>query len=223
MKKIIYPGWAVPSSYYSDIFDEDVEIEEYGFFQDPPTFDIENRDYSFNKPVVIIGHSLGGIFAMEAAYKNRNVKAAVLVGGFPRFTSTDDYSFAQPAKNVEIMLQNLDTNAEKQLNSFYRTMTFPDKISITNNSCYDIEKLKAGLTILLDEDLRPILHEIDLPILLLHGKRDRIVDCKASSFLNNSLQNSYLELFNNRGHALPIADTSSINSNISDFLKKLEL
>ena len=94
---IVFPGWGVPRELYFDALDQtslgSVDIVDYGFFNDEesplytPIFDQEE-----DIPPVIVGHSMGALFAVRLALQNiAAVHRLILVNPFPKFVRDETF------------------------------------------------------------------------------------------------------------------------------------
>jgi pimeloyl-[acyl-carrier protein] methyl ester esterase len=64
-----------------------------------------------------------------------------------------------------------------------------------------VRALRAGLQILLEADLRPLLRRVQCPTLLVFGDRDPLVPAAAALAMRELLPGSTLELIRGAGHA----------------------
>lgn len=211
MKKIFFPGWGFAPEDYS-AFTEGMELVlDYGFFSDSVTYDIKKKDLpEVTDDSVLIGHSLGGLFAVEHSVTSK-VKAVVLVSGFPLFVQKDDFNYGQKTANVRVMQENISSDPFRQLKSFARSVFSPEKGNFqVKNEC-NSSLLRDGLDALISTDLRETISYIKVPVYIIHGKKDRIVSYNIAEWMNENILNSHLVPFENAGHALPFTRSEEIN------------
>ena len=89
---IIFPGWGVPGElYWSSLEDSSfasAEIFDYGFFEDEES-PMKTPLYDEEIPPVIVGHSMGALFAIRLALQNLGaVHRLILMNPFPKFVRT---------------------------------------------------------------------------------------------------------------------------------------
>lgn len=234
MKTIIIPGWGVPIEQY-EIFNHDA-IVDFGFFNEDTSvtksynvtkFDPTNIDTIFEEEIfkgentVVVAHSLGSLFALRTSQIPENIKAIIVIGGFAKFTkSDDDYPDGKPESGPIMMKNMLNLSPQMVLNKFYEAMINPSEFTMTPPNKCNKNELKAGLDSLKEIDNRATLNDIDIPILIIHGDSDQIVSVKLGEYLNENLRNSQIQIIKDAGHALPFTHFDECNALINDFLGK---
>lgn len=230
MKRIIYPGWAVPVELYVPFKPDD--ILDYGFFTaknnsftlNSYELDLEELNDRFleekipQEPCMLIAHSLGSLLALQSSQLSDQVKAVVLIGGFARFIKDEDYPHGKPESGI-VMMQNMMKLAAKMvLDKFYQAMAAPSQFQVKIEGKTDVARLKSGLQYLADTDLREGLNDIKAPVMIIHGEKDQIVSAKLAEYLAENIPNSILELIPDAGHALPFTHTQKCLDLIDKFI-----
>lgn len=64
----------------------------------------------------------------------------------------------------------------------------------------DINNLQAGLSYLMEQDLRKELAKVDIPCLIIHGAEDKICPPSAAQYLLQHLPQAQLRLLHATGH-----------------------
>ena len=227
LKKIILPGWAVPAELYAAVSENPAMVYDFGFFSGessglPHGFDSEIEKLC-SVPCIIIAHSLGSILAFGLIHSLHNVKALVLYSAFAKFAKADDNLSGQPVEIIQGMKRQVRENPAGLLKSFYRNMFFPDKHECAVPQTLNIPALAAGLDILLDCDNRPGLNGIKIPVLLIHGGLDRIVNVKIAEELAGNIKFSRLHVFKNAGHAVHFTDADESKIITEKFLADYDI
>jgi pimeloyl-ACP methyl ester carboxylesterase len=224
MKKIIFPGWAVPLNLYSHLKSD--FILDFGFFKNQNTnlsvipcsldsIDTESlKNLLPNEELHIIAHSLGALPALSIASELLNIKKLTIIAGFAKFSQSDDYPYGKPVAGINMMQGMLGLAAGMVLSRFYNEMTKPSDFNIEELAKPNSKELKKGLELLKTEDFRCLLSKINIPVSIIHGKADAIVDFRIAENLHNSLSNSTLKLIDNTGHALPFTHYDEYKSEI---------
>lgn len=184
---------------------------------------LEKRD----DPSVVIGWSAGGIVALEVARENPElIEWLVLVGATPKFCAGDGYPWGVAARNVRAMILEIKKYPKAVLNRFFQDVSWPtvESESCRNNkviAAHDvgIEHLVHGLHYLHKIDLRNSLKTLEIPILIIHGREDRIVPWQAGAWLNHSLPNSRIIIHEGVGHDIPERRPGLLASEIREFLE----
>ena len=79
----------------------------------------------------------------------------------------------------------------------------------------------SALKALVESDLRSLLPEISVPVLLIHGADDKICLPGASEFMSSQIPGASLEILDNTGHAPFLSRPERFNSLITGFIKSL--
>jgi len=223
VNKLILPGWGVPSESYSEYVEGSSMVFDYGYFGTEKDLDLDELSKDINPLItnnsVLIAHSMGSAIALKTATEISDIKALVLISPFARFTADLDY-LGQPPSSVEVMTKMITSRPETVLRSFYRDTFFPAKSNLNIPTQLNPLALMAGLKFLSNVDYRKLLDQIKIPVLIIQGESDQIVNPQIARYLQENLTNAeYIEV-PKAGHALPLTDTDACKKAISDFLKK---
>ncbi|NLX24870.1 MAG: alpha/beta fold hydrolase [Lentisphaerae bacterium] len=172
----------------------------------------------------IVTGSMGGILAMELL--PTACKKLVLLSSTARFCAAEDYPHGTPDRILRRMIAQLKRDPAAVLNEFFKNVHYPQRESrksiqlrnaetITEQSFQD---LVDGLEYLLTSDVREKVAAITIPILLIHGREDRIIPCGAAEWLHEHLPDSRLQLIDGGGHALAAHHFSTVVAQIRAFL-----
>lgn len=178
----------------------------------------------------LLGWSLGGQTVMAAFPSLRpRVRRLLLVGTTPRFTACDGWSHALPEGQVRAMARDLRRNYLKTMGDFFSLQFAGEEIprdrfraivdfAVREGRLPDPEVALAALETLREADQRPELSEIDPPVLVVHGDRDRIVPHGAGSYLAAHLPNANLATVSGAGHAPFLSRPQELFHLCRDFL-----
>jgi len=219
LKHIIFPGWAVPGECYKTLSPD--FIADYGFFKAPDKNDINYIDSSLGlllddefprsilpqEDIILTAHSLGSLPALRATLICPNIQALVIISGFAKFTASPDYPNGKPEPGINMMQGMMGLSPSMVLSRFYKEMTRPSDYRVPTPYKTNNAELKQGLEYLKTLDLRAILSEINIPVTIIHGTEDAIVDLKLAEFLNKNIKSSTLHIIEGAGHALPFTHT----------------
>ena len=73
------------------------------------------------------------------------------------------------------------------------------------------------LIALRDTDLRNDLEKINIPTLILHGKKDKVCSFDLAVQMKAGISNSRLVAFENSGHSLFLEETEKFNNELVEF------
>jgi len=166
----------------------------------------------FAVPTILVGWSAGGIAVLAGiAGGMRNVAGVVLLSATARFCAGEGYACGVPSANLRAMIVGLRRRPADVLRRFFADSAFPaslDESLIDHKTQYacnkiGLDKLHHGLVYLRDTDLRERLGKMTMPMLVIHGKHDRIIPMASAEFLAERLGDARLVSLNEVGHAIP--------------------
>lgn len=178
---------------------------------------------------VWIGWSLGGLAALAIALRApQQVQALVLMAATPRFVQASDWPCAMSATTLAEFANGLHQDFRATLSRFLalqlghgeseRAMLRSLRASLFAHGEPSPEGLAAGLDILRDTDLRSDLAAIDLPVLIVHGARDRIAPKAAAEAMAAQLPRAELVLVPDAGHAPQLSHWPAVAPLLTRFL-----
>jgi pimeloyl-[acyl-carrier protein] methyl ester esterase len=182
---------------------------------------------------LLIGWSMGVQVALQAFPSIRSRLAGlVLVGGTPRFTTTEEYDQGQSPVEVKGLGLRLKRDYQKTMGEFFRGMFAEGEMDATQyqrivheivmgGRSPDPDAAKRSLQILSVADLRDELPRIDRPVLLIHGEQDGICPAAASAYMAERLPEATLEILPGCGHAPFMTRPEQFNQLLAAFLKTI--
>ena len=165
------------------------------------------------KSVIICGHSLGGAIVQQYYFTYpEDVSGLILCGTGGRL------------RVAPLILHSLKNNYQEFLNSlpaggFYHA-TPKD---ITENYVQESSKISAEVTyrdfeICDNFDVLSKLDTIEIPCLIIVGRRDQLTPVKYSEFSHNKIKNSELHIINHAGHLVMLEKPDEVNRAIKSFI-----
>jgi pimeloyl-[acyl-carrier protein] methyl ester esterase len=186
-----------------------------------------------DEPAVLVGWSLGGMLAMEIAYRWPERCAAItLISSTPSFRLRDGWEHGCSQDVFSDFEQAVAVQSPKIMNRFFALMLHGDKLSrsacnglaraaVNRQSPTTAAGIKAGLELLSTIDLRAQMHELSMPTLIMHGKQDAIVPFAASRALAEDLPDSQLHRFEACGHAPFLTQPEAFNTILNNWWQTL--
>ncbi len=225
MKRIIVPGWAVIPELYAPLMPatSTSAICDFQFFKGDSAENLVGSGAMLRSccdvPCVIHAHSLGAMLALGAIGNIPSAKALVVYSGFAKFArSGADNPHGQPPDVLDMMKKHVVENPERLVRNFYRSMFYPAKYGGDFPASYNIQCLACGLGLLASCDFRSNIASVRVPVLMLHGKKDKVVDFGIAEELASILPDARLHLFEDAGHALPFTHTDECRAVTEDFI-----
>ncbi|AZQ46404.1 alpha/beta hydrolase [Bacillus sp. RA(2023)] len=229
LKIIFIPGWGMEEDVWTLVLPYfkgySVQCINWRNVKEQSEFAGRIIDVAKDENVILVGWSLGALTAVQA-YKKVNVKGIVLIGGTARFTNTSDYTSGWNVLHVERLKKNLARKKEDTLKRFYENMftkdelkenkRFEDIIKHFKGDC--IQSLQLGLDYLIGTDMREVLKEVKVPILLIHGEQDVICPLSAARSMAEN-ETATLKVVNEAGHALCVTNFEYCGNEIIQFVE----
>jgi pimeloyl-[acyl-carrier protein] methyl ester esterase len=178
-----------------------------------------------HRPVLWVGWSLGGLAVLRLAdlYPQR-VASAMLVATNPCFVSRADWLPAVEQSVFDLFADDLNKNQEKTIRRFLALQVkgLPDVMSMVRELQHSIalrgqastQALNAGLNILLESDLRPLLSTLESPLHWYLGAKDSLVPASLADVLSRDIGQTDVVLHPQASHA-------PFLSHPEDFIKQL--
>ncbi len=178
------------------------------------------------KEYVLIGHSMGGMIALDFIQRYKDPKALVLL----------DTSYENPLKYYDTRgyLTNylkkwINNYSEKFLiKQIIQDFDFVPKSNVVirwlksvrhTNSAVVLGCLKAMITLDKENELK----EIEAPTLLMVGEKDFLTPLPISKKMKKEIRNSQLKIIPNAPHDINLSNPEVVSKQIHSFLKKKSL
>ena len=180
---------------------------------------IEFKKY---KSLILLGNSLGGHIALLYALENQDqnkVKSIVLTGSSGLFENTLGDTYPRKSDYDFVRQKTADTFYDPQI----ATKELVDEVfEIVNNREKALRILNLAKSALRN-NLRERLQNIQVPVLLIWGKDDKITPPFVADEFNKLLPNSQLHYIEKCGHAAMMEQSEKFNLLLEHFLSKLLL
>ncbi|MCX6246949.1 MAG: alpha/beta hydrolase [Bacteroidetes bacterium] len=183
------------------------------------------------KKAVLGGFSMGGSIAIRyvSLYKGSHVSKLALFGAAaPIWTQRKDFPYNLPVKAVDALIKLNYKDRPKLLLDFTKIFSAtPTSLNKgiggwLNGICLSASSYATAhcLIALRDTDLRKDLTKINIPTLILHGKKDKICSFDLAEQMKAGIAGSQLIPFENSGHSLFLEETRKFNAELIKFAGK---
>jgi len=173
----------------------------------------------------LAGLSLGApiVIKYQATHTGR-ASHLILLSGNARMVRSGDYPQGMPKEVLEALLQNWKKYPEATLKGFIK-LVCSEKYSLryreliwkwAHETSPKIWEMGFAVSTLSDVD--ECLKNIDIPVLIVHGKKDNAILPTASEYLHQKIFGSSLKLITDSGHGF-IRTWPQVSRHIFDFLK----
>jgi len=177
---------------------------------------------------------MGGLVAIELAKSfPQKISQLILVASNPKFVQSQDWPFAVEEKVFINFANDLKQNIKKTIRRFIAIQAMGSNTAkidlkkivglIEQQKPAEYDTLNKGLDILLSSDLRDDLLSLSLPILMICGDKDSLVNIEGLQYITeqqtkHNQNNISLEIVSGAGHAPFISHSDIFESLIKENL-----
>lgn len=180
------------------------------------------------KDATMCGFSMGGAIAAMyiSLYGTMRVTKLVLAGAAtPSWTRREDFPYNIPSTDVDDLIALNNTDRPKLLSNFAKIFSATETtlnegianwLTAINLSASAFATGKC-LMALRDTDLRRDLVKIEIPTLIMHGKKDKICAFDLAIETQKLIPHAKLVTFEKSGHSLFLEETKKFNDELIKF------
>lgn len=183
------------------------------------------------KDAVLGGFSMGGAIAIRFAATDKEAvisKLALFGAAAPIFTKRDDFPYNLPKSAVDDLIALNYKDRPEMLADFGKIFSATKSAlseGIVNwlngiNISASSYAMAQCLIALRDTDLRADLAKIEIPTLIMHGKKDKICSFDLAEQMKAGIAKSHIVAFENSGHSLFLEETQKFNAELIKFAKE---
>uniref|UniRef100_A0A450YCN1 Pimeloyl-[acyl-carrier protein] methyl ester esterase n=1 Tax=Candidatus Kentrum sp. TC TaxID=2126339 RepID=A0A450YCN1_9GAMM len=187
---------------------------------------------SLPSPSVLMGWSLGGLVALEAARRcPERVLALVMVASAPRFTATDGWPHGVARDVLDAFSETLARDYKTALSRFLilqagrtdlgRATVKKLKPLLFRYSAPDRRALEEGLALLRETDLRGALGTLHQPVLFILGARDNFLSPTVEPNLRRLRPDCRVAVIEGSAHAPFISHPTEFLGLLLPFLRNI--
>lgn len=175
----------------------------------------------------LLGWSMGGMIALEAAETwIGRVAGVMLISSTAKFCASEDNPYGTPERTVRAMTAALKKNPDEVLAQFFRSVAAPAELDagelrakVEGALALGVEHLGSGLRYLQLSDCRAAAKALNIPSLVCHGDKDRIIPWQAGRQLSELLPKARFVKFDGVGHDLPLRAPQALADEIMHFVE----
>jgi non-heme chloroperoxidase len=246
---VLLPGWPLSDEMYeyqyNDLINNNfrvIGISLRGFGKSDKPYGEYNYDIHASdikkvlvkldiKDAVLGGFSMGGAIAIRfvSKYKGAHVSKLALFGAAaPIWTKRKDFPFNLPKSVVDDLIKLNYKDRPKLLSDFAKIFSATETSlnegigNWLNSICISASSFATGqcLIALRDTDLRTDLAKINIPTVIMHGKKDKICSFDLAGQMKAGISDSYIVVFEKSGHSLFLEEKEKFNAELIKFAGK---
>ncbi len=180
---------------------------------------------------VYMGWSLGGLMCLQAAYRHpQRVRGLILVDSLPRMLRGPGWEWGMKASALSETARGLRSDYITTLQEFLMLQVLgePGARHLVRQLRSQLlstpplrEGLERGLDILHEADLRAALPEIEVPVLVINGERDRMCHPEGARWMAAQLPDAETWIVSRAAHAPFLSHEREFASRVSDFVSRV--
>jgi len=179
-------------------------------------------------PVILVGWSLGGMLALRLARRHAERFAGiVLVSTTPSFRMRPGWENGCADDVFERFQESLEADEGRLLDRFFALMLQGEELD--RRRYLDIVRqavdrrnpatpvgLRAGLSLLDELDLRDLLGDVQVPVLVVHGAFDAVTPVEAGKYLAEHIPEARLQIMQT-GHGPHLTQPEAFNDLLEEW------
>lgn len=181
------------------------------------------------KNIVLVGHSLGGhiaIHLMSALQKSKIAVKGIAIMGTPPLTLPpvmDQAFLPNPAMGLAFKGELSNDEMEMLTSAFVHRETAFEMVKNSIKTADPLVRPMIGQSIAtqLAEDESLILKNADVPLAVLHGKKDELVNVQYISELGLQLWENNIHYIADAGHCTFLENPAGFNAKLADFCREI--
>ncbi len=177
-------------------------------------------------PRVLVGASMGGMVALEAARQQPHRVAAIALLGSSARPDTPDLirlrteaiRHFEAGRVEEVLLANVAFAFHPE--AAQRGGLVAEYVAMVRRAGAE-QLIRQNRAVMAREDLRPTLPSLRCPLLLLCGEADRLTPPEVSEEIAAAVPHARLEIVAGAGHMLTMEQPARVNALLRDWLQAL--
>jgi pimeloyl-ACP methyl ester carboxylesterase len=174
---------------------------------------------------ILCGLSLGGYIALNAVLKHPDRFDGLILNDTQCIADTPEIKENRCQAIIRIMKNGVEPYADEIIKNLFAPESFTKKknvvatvremiIGTTKHSlCNTLHALAER------KETCTQLHEINIPVLIMVGKEDKITPIAAAQQMHEKILNSKLEIIQQAGHLSNLEDPTAFNTHLVKFLE----
>jgi non-heme chloroperoxidase len=183
------------------------------------------------KNAVLGGFSMGGSIAIRYVAEDNGAhvsKLALFGAAAPIWTQRKDFKYNLPTSAVDELIELCGKDRPQLLANFAKIFSATET-SLTegignwlSGICISASSYATAqcLIALRDTDLRSDLKKINIPTVIMHGRKDKICSFDLAEQMKIGIAGSHIVAFENSGHSMFLEETQKFNEELIKFAGK---
>ncbi len=163
---------------------------------------IEVRKRFINTPIIMFGHSLGGCLALNYLIerKSKEISLAIISSAWIETKIQIPKYLLIIQRVMHILFPKIRLSNRLDTKDLSKDIKIVDKYK---NDSLVHDRISLNLLSEINKTIEKIKNKdynIEIPVLIIHGKKDKIISYKGSELIHKKIKNSKLKLYDNVYH-----------------------
>ena len=163
---------------------------------------IEVRRRYINTPIILFGHSLGGCLALNYLIerKSKEISLAIISSAWIETEIQIPKYLLIIQRVMHILFPKIRLSNRLDTKDLSKDIKIIDKYK---NDSLVHDRISLNLLSEINKTIEKIKNKdynIEIPVLIIHGKKDKIISYKGSELIHKKIKNSKLKLYDNVYH-----------------------
>ena len=163
---------------------------------------IQVRKRFINTPIIIFGHSLGGCLALNYLIerKSKEISLAIISSAWIETKIQIPKYLLIIQRVMHILFPKIRLSNRLDTKDLSKDIKIIDKYK---NDSLVHDRISLNLLSEINKTIEKIKNKdynIEIPVLIIHGKKDKIISYKGSELINKKIKDSKLKLYDNVYH-----------------------
>ena len=163
---------------------------------------IQVRKRFINTPIIIFGHSLGGCLALNYLIerKSKEISLAIISSAWIETEIQIPKYLLIMQRVMHILFPKIRLSNRLDTKDLSKDIKIVDKYK---NDSLVHDRISLNLLSEINKTIEKIKNKdynIEIPVLIIHGKKDKIISYKGSELINKKIKDSKLKLYDNVYH-----------------------
>lgn len=179
-------------------------------------------------PFVVCGLSMGGYIALEFYRRYPEHVAGLILASTRAGADSAEGKAGRDKAAADVRANGVDGLVEGMLPKLLAPETAASDDELVDfvrdmMAATSVEGAAGALAAMRDRpDSTPMLAEIDVPVLIIHGTDDQIIPPSEAEAMHQAIKNSRLVLIKDAGHLPNLEQPDEFNDAVIDFLEEIE-
>jgi pimeloyl-ACP methyl ester carboxylesterase len=181
-----------------------------------------------DKPAIVCGLSMGGYVAFALYRRHPSLVRGMILAATRAGADSPETQENREKAAASVEQNGIQGMVDGMLPKLLAPQTYTDRPELVNQLRSIMDQTSSqGMVAALNgmkarTDSTPILEEIKVPVLILHGADDQLIPLSESEIMHSRIKGSQMEVIANAGHLPNLEQPREFNQAVTRFLQSLD-